>query len=84
MAIGMQTLKHTKYYWVGSDRVQFKAETGTSSLFKIAVAKFIFPDGHVATVSTIPFKTTLDYSEPLSFSVEYFNGIWKADLRESI
>lgn len=36
-------LKHTNYYWVDAERVQFKAEIGTSSFFKVPVAKFIWP-----------------------------------------
>lgn len=83
MTIGMQTLKHTKFYWVGTERVQFKAETETSSYFKVSVAKFIFP-GKEVLVKTKPFSTQLENKDQLPFDIEYVGGNWKAPLREAI
>ncbi|QQO96329.1 hypothetical protein CPT_Minot_126 [Acinetobacter phage Minot] len=77
-------LKHTNYYWVDSVRVQFKAEIGTSSFFKVPIAKFIWPNGETIQVSVEPFTNELKFSAPLPFDLIYDNGTWQADLRESI
>ncbi|UNI74566.1 hypothetical protein ABNavy4_128 [Acinetobacter phage AB-Navy4] len=80
----LNLLKHTKYYWVNGERVQFKAEIKTQSFFKVPVAKFIWSDSTTVEVSVKTFTNELDFSAPLPFELEYDGGAWMADLRESI
>lgn len=84
MSINYITLKTTKYYWVNDERVQFMAEVGQSSFFKIPIAKFIFPDKSTTEVSVEPFTGILKFSRPLPFDIKYNNTAWSAPLRESI
>ena len=84
MTIGMQLLKHTKFYWVGTEKVQFKAETRMETYFKVAVAKFIFPDKSVVEAWVKPFTNELVGAEALPFTLEFTNSTWKANLREAI
>ena len=77
-------LKHTKFYWVNGERVQFMAEIGFNTFFKVPAAKFIFPGGKTVEVSVQSFTGELQFSDELSFDVQYLNGNWAAPLRESI
>lgn len=77
-------LKHTNYYWVEGERVQFKAEVEKDSYFKVPVAKFIWPDKRTETVKATPFTGELVFSTKLPFEVKYISGIWRANLRESV
>lgn len=83
MTIGLQLLKHTQYYWVGTERVQFKVEVTTESYFKVPVAKFIFPTKTIE-VKVQPFTNLLIGIENVPFNLEFSNGSWKADLRRAI
>ncbi|EQA7786731.1 hypothetical protein ACX818_001325 [Acinetobacter baumannii] len=80
----LKLLKPTKYYWIGEDRVQFKAEVKTVSFFKVPVAKFIWPDKSIVEVSVETFTNKLIFSGDLDFEIVYENGTWLADLREAV
>ncbi|AFL47628.2 hypothetical protein ZZ1p0134 [Acinetobacter phage ZZ1] len=77
-------LKHTNYYWVEGERVQFRAEVEMDSFFKVPVAKFIWPDKTIKTVKSRPFTGELVFSDELPFRVEYSSGVWRANIRISI
>ena len=99
--IALQLLRHTAYYIIvdseGKDaHIQFRAEIGMSSFFKVPVARFIWPDKSVYEVSVEPFtakhlfkstKTDPETGKPIvgtempPFEVKYSNGAWYAPLR---
>jgi hypothetical protein len=54
------------------------------SYFKVAVAKFIFPDKTVVEAWVKPFTNELVGAEALPFTLEFTNSTWKANLREAI
>lgn len=76
-------LKHSKYYWAGTEKVQFIADVEKQGFFTIPVAKFIWSSKTIS-VKSIPFKKDLFFSEELPFEIEYSNGNWSAPLREAI
>lgn len=77
------TLKHTRYYWIDGERVQFLAETKKESYFTVAVAKFIRPDKSTFEISVTPFTGELVFTEPVTFEVRFGNANWSAKLREA-
>ena len=77
------TLKHTRYYWIDDQKVQFLAETKTESYFTVAVAKFIYPDKSTFEISVTPFTGELVYSKPVNFEIKFGNANWSAKLREA-
>ena len=85
--IAMQLLRHTAYYIIEENgvqvHIQFRAEIGYNSFFKVPVAKFIWPDGSVKEISVEAFTSNLLYKNNIKppFDVEYGNGAWYAPLR---
>lgn len=85
--ISMQLLRHTAYYIIGPEdaqvHIQFRAEIGYNSFFKVPVARFIWPDKTVVEVSVEPFTANLLYKDDIKppFDVIYSNGAWYAPLR---
>lgn len=84
MSLPFITLKPTKYYWVGQEKVQFKDKIGYNTFFKVPIAEFTFPGGKKIEVSTQPFSSELLFSESLPFDIKFDGGTWKAPLREAI
>lgn len=85
--ISMQLLRHTAYYVIETDEgqvhIQFRAEIGYNSFFKVPVARFVWPDKSVYEISVEPFTANLLYKDGKKppFDVEYSNGAWYAPLR---
>ncbi|ADG60032.1 hypothetical protein Acj9p132 [Acinetobacter phage Acj9] len=82
--IPFKALKPTKFYWVGTQKVQFKDKIGQNTFLKVAIAEFTFPDGSKVEVATQPFTDELTFSAELPFELIFDNGTWKAPLREAI
>lgn len=62
--------------------VEFRAEIGYIDWFKVAVAKWTWPDGQISEVKVQPFTQTLLFSgKPLPFEIKYNAAVWYAPLR---
>ena len=75
-------LKHGSYYMIEGERVQFRAEIGKISFFRVPVAKFTWPDGTVREVTIEPMtQNNITYGWDVPFFIEYKTNLWRAELR---